>query len=1124
MEKILTIHGLSPCVLKMLKVMKLTTLFLLTTFIGAFASESYSQTTKLTLKAEQISLEDFLVKIEEQSEFRFFYTGKIDVEKKVSGNFRNQKIMEILNKISEEAEIKYEVMGRQIILSPANSERVIKSIQNQKTVSGKVTDSSGAPLPGVTIALKGTTNGTISNVDGTFVLNNIPENATLVFSFVGMKTQEITVEGTTSLNIVMEEDAIGLEEVVAIGYGYQKKSDVAGSVAIATSDDILKSSSFNALQGIKGKVAGVNIFSNSGNPTGNPRVIIRGINSINTTSDPLYVVDGVQMTNIQYINPNDIERIEVLKDASATAIYGARGANGVILVTTKRGSGEGEGVTISYEGWISLGTLARKIDLMNSEEFMKMEEIGFSNFSKYEQSQSYVGLKVDRSDPLIFDSQGNPLYDTDWQEEATRNAVSHNHQVNIQQQGKISSTGVFLNYTDQEGIMLNSYMKRYNAKFTYDVNPKSWLSTGMNLMVNYTSANDVEEISGVQTARRTMLEIPPILPVKFPDGSWSNSQYEGSLLNLGLEAMANPVHELETRKMNRFRTKIFGNAYVTFHIIDGLDLKSQLGVDFNNSVSKDYSPNDLINLSSPNGKASISQSEGIYWQEETYLNYNKTFKDFRINSVIGLSWWESTSKSFGTGDVIGFNTNFFGYDNLEAGTTPSAPTSSYSKWSMNSYFLRGSFTYKDKYLATLTGRIDGSSRFGKNNHYAFFPSVGLGWIISKEDFLNDIEWLTNLKLRTSYGRTGNSEISAYSTLATIESGTVLINGSRATSAYVSGLANPDLEWEKTDQFDMGLNANLLNNRINLELDYYYKLTSDLLLERPLPYTTGYSSVIDNIGEVSNRGVDILLNTVNVKTNDFNWETTFSANYNKNRIEKLGENNEDILTRPGFLGGRVILRVGESLSSFYGYERYGTWGTDEAEEAAQVGAVPGEAKRSKDRHIIGKGLPDWTGSFINTFSYKNWDLTVDLQFVYGVDTWQLFFHPMEDRCGIANGLKTVLYNAWTESNQNTMVQQIRQQNYSGQNSMSDSHWVCDGSYIRGNLIQLGYTFDKSFLDKCGFKRARAYFSVNNAFLICSSDFYGYDPEGVSNSSQFGQNIFFNQYPKPKTYTLGVNIGF
>ncbi|MCL1933228.1 MAG: TonB-dependent receptor [Candidatus Azobacteroides sp.] len=997
-----------------------------------------------------------------------------------------------------------------------------------KTITGTVTDESGDPLIGVSVVEVGTSNGTATDVNGRYSLR-VSQTGSLRFIYLSYVTQEQKIDSRNVINVILKEESQKLDEVVVVGYGVQRKSDVTGSISVASGADILATPSFNALEGLRGKAAGVNIFVNTGNPLGvdetGPRVIIRGINSISTNTDPLYVVDGVQMNELQYINPNNIERMEVLKDASATAIYGARGANGVILITTKRGQ-EGEGVTVSYDGWIKVRTLAKKVDLLNASEFMQVEETGFSNIGKYDPNSPYIGLKPNRSDPMLFDGNGNPLYDTDWQDEATRTSFSQNHQLSIQQKNKISSVGAFFNYSDEEGIMLNNYAKRLNAKMVYDANAKKWLTTNMNIEINHMWGNGIDDSGGGQVARRTIWEMPPILPVKFPDGTWANSQFTGNLLNYGLEAMANPVHELTTRKRNRFRSKIFGNLALIFHLAEGLDLRTQAGIDANIRSNKNYDPNDLINISAPNGRASQYKGERMYWQEETYLSYNRLFNNIhRINATLGMSWSQYTESWDNTNDITGFSTNFFGYDNLGAGTTPSAPTSGWSRWAMNSYFGRVSYGLKDRYLLTATLRVDGSSRFGKNNQYGTFPSAGLGWILSNEPFMKGkATWIDNLKLHTSYGRTGNSEIDPYTSLATLSSGTILLNGTRVPANQLSQMPNPNLKWEKTDQFDIGINLNLFKNRLNVDFDYYYKKTSDLLLSRPLPFTTGFSSVMDNIGRVDNQGIDLLVNTLNVKSKTFSWESTINLNYNKNEIKKLGENNEDIITDPGFVGGNVILRVGEPLGSFYGYRRLGTWGTDEAAEAAKVGAIPGEARRSDDREIIGNGLPKVTGSFINKFYYKNFDLTVDLQFVAGVDSWQLFLHSTEDRTGIANSLKSALTEAWTPENQHTMVQQIRQQNYSGQNTNADSHWVADGSYLRGNLIQLGYTIDHKLLTKWNLKRLHVNLSVSNVFLIHSKDFKGYDPEGTSSTARFGQNIFFFEYPRSRDYSLGLNLSF
>lgn len=989
--------------------------------------------------------------------------------------------------------------------------------QQTKTITGLITDTNGEFIIGANVLVKGTTIGVITDFNGNYTISGVPEGAILQVSYTGYVSREVPVNNQSIINITLEEDAQSLEEVVVVGYGTQRKSDVTGSISVATADDILKSSSFNAIEGLKGKASGVNIFTNSGQPGGSSRVMIRGIGTINSSSDPLYVVDGVVMEEFQFLNPNDIERIEVLKDASATAIYGARGANGVLMVTTKRGI-QGEGIQIGYSGNISFSTPASKMDVLNAAEFMEAMNDAFENDRKW-----YGGSQVfSVDDPRLFDSNGKPLYDTDWQKEATRTAISHNHQLSIRQGGKNSSVGAFINYTDQQGVMMNTYMKRLNAKLTYDVKPVNWLSTGVNLLVNHTWQNDTDEGGGGQFARRTMVEMPPIFPVKWPDGTWANSQ---STDDFTFEAITNPVHLLENQQRMRYRTQIFGNAALTFHLAPGLDLKTQFGVDAHLRKFKEYYTKDLINISSPNGYAYMSDMQTLYWQEETYLTYNKITDKHRLNLMAGLSWQQRRTTDMSIA-VRGFSDDFFGYNNLEAATDPGAPKSSWNNWTMNSYFLRGAYAYSDRYMTTVTGRIDGSSKFGKNHKYAFFPSVGLGWLVSNEEFMENISFIDVLKLHASYGITGNSEIGSFNSLAMVTSGTTLINGQRQPISYPSRLANPDLKWEKTNQFDISINLNMFKNRMSFDVSYYYKLTTDLLLDRPVPHSTGYSTVMDNIGEVSNRGIDFMLNTRNIETRNFSWTSTINLNYNKNKIKKLGENNEDILTGPSFISGNnVILRVGESLSSFWGYERLGVWTAEEEEAAKAAGAKVGQAKRSKDKKILGKGVPDLTGSFINNFTYKNFDLTVDLQFVTGVEVLQQFYHASEDRFGLGNGLKTLLTEGYNGTNPNTMVQAIRNYNISGQSSEVDSRWVADGSYLRGNLIQLGYTFDKKTIAALKLSSLRVYASVNNAFLIHASDFQGLDPEGTSlGDNQWGQNIFFYQYPKPRTWVLGVNVTF
>ena len=1003
----------------------------------------------------------------------------------------------------------------------------IQAVQQGKRVTGVVLDNAGIPIIGANIIVKGTTNGTVTDFDGNYTLEEVPADAVLVISYIGYLSQEIPVGNQTNIKVTLVEDTQALDEVVVVGYGTMRKSDVTGSIASTKGADILKGQSFSALDGLKGKASGVNIFSNSGQPGSNIRVLIRGVSTINSSTDPLYVVDGVVMEDFRLLNPNDIENIEVLKDASSAAIYGARGANGVIMVTTKRGKKDGDGVSVSYQGSVSVGTMARYMDTLSSSQWQEAFMQGLANSNTYHGTNYSLNPADHFTDPRYFDANGNPIYDTDWQREATRAAVSHNHQLNIQQAGKNSSMGAFLNYTDQQGIMLNSYMKRINAKVAYDADPTKWLSTSVNVLVNHSWGNNVDHGDGGQNALRTMIEMPAWYPVRNTDGSWAddntavfqdvvkyaaNGDQPAQYVRFNAEDGANPVHFLNEVQRMQYRTQIFGNLALTFHLAEGLDLKTQLGIDHHNNTNREYGPHDVHDFGKGDlGNAYQSNSSTLYWQEETYLTYQNVFNDLhRVNAMVGLSWQERRYDSF-SARAKNFSDDFFGYHQLQAGTQRPEVSSDNDRWAMNSYFLRLAYTYNDRYSVTATGRYDGSSKFGENNKYAFFPSAGLAWVVSNEDFMQSQNTISTLKLHTSYGLMGNSEIGTYRSLATVAQGTTVIGGQTVSTAYLDKMANNDLKWEKTSQFDIGVNLGLFQDRLSFDVSYYRKYTTDLLYDRPLPYSTGYSSIMANIGEVSNKGMDLMISGTPVLNPEFTWSSTLNLNYNRNRVEKLGANDETIWNNWG------TLKVGESLSSFSGYEFLGI---------EDSGDMIGRSKIATERTILGKGLPDWTGSFINNFSYKNFDLTLDMQFVWGVDVFQDFLHSTQSRF-LTSGLSTILTDAWTPENPNTDVQMIFNRQYG--DSYSDqnfnSSWLADGSYFRLNLVQLGYTFEPNVVEKIGLKGLRLYFNVNNAFMICSDDFKGYDPESSSKgTSTWGQNVMFFAYPKARTFTFGANVTF
>ena len=693
--------------------------------------------------------------------------------------------------------------------------------------------------------------------------------------------------------------------------------------------------------------------------------------------------------------------------------------------------------------------------------------------------------------------------------------------------------GAFLNYTDQQGIMLNTYNKRLNAKMAYDADPTKWLSTSVNVLVNHTWGRYTPEDGGGQEARRTMIEMLPWLPVYEPGTNKYTTSTSPSLSGFNLEGMSNPVFILNDQRRMKYNTQIFGNAALTFHLAEGLDLKTQFGLDSHNITYRGYSSVGLNNISMPNGWAEYENWNTLYWQEETYLTYNKVLGDHRINAMAGLSWQERTYRR-NKSKTEGFSDDFYEDYNMIVGTTPKSPESDWTRWAMNSYFLRFAYTYKDRYSATVTGRIDGSSKFGDNNKYAFFPSAGLAWNISQEDFLKDNNVISNLKLHTSYGLTGNSEIDPYKSLGKIKSETLLLNGTRAPYSYMETMPNPDLKWEKTGQFDVGFNLGLFHNRLNFDVSYYNKKTTDLLLDCPVPHSTGFSTIFKNIGSVRNQGLDIMVNGTPVQ-GEFTWNSTVNLNFNKNEILHLGDTDADVYLYD-WVGGGSILRVGESMGSFYGLVRNGIFTEEDYKAGKCEKNQIGRPDRSESREIIGKGLPDWTGSWVNNFSYKNFDLTVDFQFVWGVETLQRFMHSTYDRFGMTNGLSNILYDGYNGTNAGTMEQAIflaYDKPHGGGDTTTDSQWVANGSYLRLNMLQLGYTFDSSVAKKVGLSGLRLYLSGNNLFQIVSKDFLGYDPEstsevssssGVSSGSQFGQNMTFFSYPRARTFTFGVNVTF
>lgn len=1018
--------------------------------------------------------------------------------------------------------LKFMILGCFMACAFASQARQLTEIR------GIVRDESGAPVSGVTVTARKTARTVATDGQGRFAIEVSPSDV-LVFTSIGYAKHEETVGNRKVVEVRLMAENSALDEVVVVGYGTQRKSDLTGSVGTVKADALQERPASSLSQGLSGRITGVNVSSNSGRPGGRANIRIRGASSISVSNDPLYVIDGVILntaglqngsTPIDYLNPNDIASIEVLKDASSTAIYGARGANGVIMVTTKRGTSDGG--KVSYDPDFSIGVAPKLLPVLNAKEFLAVEETAYANAAKYDPvgwatGTKYVDPRTKRTNPLLFDEQGNPLYNTNWQKEAFRKAFTQNHQLSFTNGNEKGSYGAFLNHRNENGIVYGSQQKRYTGRFVFDSDIKSWLKVGGSL--GYTDQDDkqIDQLGGGGiTMIRQVLEALPIIPVRYADGSWaSNRDYPG------MEGGDNPIRVADERLYFLRTQTMLGNMYANIRLSDDLQFRSTIGTNIINQRT-DYFAAAGLQYISNNGDASVTNNKFTSWQFENYLTYNKSFADVHsLNAMLGVSWqhvdrFENIARS------QGFTDTYFEFNNLGAGATALTPSSFANAYGLNSYFSRLNYAFRNKYLLTFTGRIDGSSKFGEANRYAFFPSAAFAWKVSDEAFMKQQSVISNLKFRASYGATGNSEIPEYRALAGMNSYDVIFDGSRQVGIGVGRMSNEALKWEKTHQVDMGLEVGLFANRVSMELDLYRRKVNDMLLDSPLPNSSGYTSIFSNIGSMENKGIEFAINTTNLELNDFSWNTTFSISVNKNKVLALSGGSD-------IYSGATVIRVGESVGSFFGREHLGTWSTEEAAEAKKYNMLPGDVKyldlnsdgviNDLDRTIIGQAIPDGFGTFLNTFKYKAWSLTVDLQFMYGNSVLDRSIHSAEDRQGIANSYKTVL-NAWTETNQNTPIAQIRPINayYTTNN---DSHKVTDASFIRGRNLLLAYVFPTSISSKLKLERLRVYASVQNFFV--ATKYAGYDPEVSNSGAAFDQGLGLYDYPRPRVFMVGVNIG-
>lgn len=945
----------------------------------------------------------------------------------------------------------------------------------QKTVSGSVTDETGQPLPGVSIVVKGTFNGTITNMDGDYALGNVSENATLVFSFVGMRSTEILIGSQSTIDVKLEPQTIGIEEVVAIGYGTQRKREVSGSISNVSEKDFNKGLTRDAVDLLKGKVPGLSITSGSGDVTSEQTVRLRGTSSLTGSSEPFVVIDGVPGLSLSSVAPQDIESISVLKDASAAAIYGSRSASGVILVTTKQGK---EGLSrIEYDGYVSISDVTNVPDVLTAEEWRDYTSSNNINTG---------GLDLGAN--------------TDWFGEIMRTGISHNHNLSMSGGGKKSNYRASVSYLKQEGVVKDNQMERYNARLTFNQKALS-----DRLDITFTGGMTQRDYSPTDTRNFVLAyNMIPVVPVKNPDGSWYDSrEYD----------QGNPVRNIEYNSQLHKNSLYFGNMNVSLNLFEGFTAVIRLHKE---RESDDYGQ--YYNSETERGRNDQGYAKREYWTLdkellETTLSYEKDVRKHRMTFLAGYSYEDNYFQMAGAQNRQ-FVTDYFGYNNLGAGENL-RPSDVWSKKNMNelvSFFGRATYNYDMRYILTFSLRHDGSSKFGENEKWATFPSVSAAWRIGEESFMEGAGYLDDLKLRVGYGVSGNQDgIDPYKSLQLYgTSGQYYDNGNWYRAYQISQNANPDLKWEETTMFNIGLDYSFLNSRINGTIEYYDKQTDDLLYTYQVPVPPYlYPEMLANVGSMSNKGVEFLISGDIIRRPDFRWNASINLAHNKNEITSLS-NDEfstssiktgDAWIRGGSQNTTHIVEEGREVGTFYGWRSYGL---DENGMYVMDDMVDGkEGLTNDDRTYIGSAQPDLTYGFSNTITYKNWELNFFFRGVYGNDL--LNFSKMSYATTQWLPGANVLSDALTIG--------------LNDNPKYSSYYIEDGSYLRLDNASLGYTFDVSGMRDI--EKLRVYVTGQNLFTI--TNYTGLDPEVDMSGLDPGVEGR-EYYPKSRTISVGVNVSF
>ncbi|MEG1023400.1 MAG: TonB-dependent receptor [Flavobacterium sp.] len=1009
------------------------------------------------------------------------------------------------------------------------------------TIEGKITDASGLSLPGVNINEKGTKNGTSTDFEGSFKINVTSNKAVLIISYLGFQTQEVSIAGKSKVNVSLVEQSNSLNEVVVVGYGSVKKTDLTGSVSTISAATITERNTISPLEAIQGSTPGVQISSSTGRAGDGFKVVIRGNNSLIADSSnpsmvgssPLYVVDGVPMDGIDFLNPQDIARMDVLKDASSAAIYGSRGSNGVIIVTTKSGTSAKAGISVTFDTSYGNKTAARLPKMMTGEEWWKFHQVAYMSATPATQTPAQLAALAGNQSPLLV-SRANSGYNYDWYDAVLKTGMTENNYLNIS--GR-SDSGLSYNLgfgiQSDRGLIDNDSTDKYSFKLGLNHKINDKFSTGVNVTIARLD-NQLGSDLAMQDAFRLSPLMSPwavdaagnekvgtlfFLPGKltYPDGSWA----------INKTSTVNPLMEIANSSQTEKTWQTVGNAYFQYQPLKWLSFKTTFAagiMDTQGSKSYTAQTNAGVTLNGKNS-ATLENSNNFNYTWDNQIDLKHTFNGVHDFSLLLLQSLYSNVDEFSS--LYSNNQPFdVGTDNMGSGVQTSyVVKSSYAKNTLNSYAVRLNYAYKDKYLITVSTRWDGSSVLSQGNKWQSFPSVALGWKISKESFLENSSVVSDLKLRASLGYTGNDNVAPYTSQALLNQQTFYAAGANVVSGWQSeNLANPDLTWEKTREYNLGVDFGFLKNRISGSVDVYDRLSDDLIYKQQLPAETGWKNTFANVGSVSNKGIEVLLTTKNIKSKNVNWETTFTFTKNVNKLESIY--NQDKVSD---IGNKLIL--GSPLNPNYNYVYDGVWQESEAAKAATYGMAPGQARpkdlngdgkfNQDDRTVIGNPNPEWQGSFYSKLTVGQFDFNFSVLTSQGqtvLSTFHQNFADVSDR-----GRQKIAMDYFIPTNGTGIAANANNENPrpGPVATGAGAYWTSlfgyyrDASYVKIKNISLGYTLDSELLRKLKISNLRVYVNVLDPFVFTKFD--GYDPEWAG--SPFGVNR-----PASVTTQLGLSVKF